>query len=452
MPKNLFLYTIVAALGGFLFGFDTAVINGALPFFREHFGLNEVMEGWAMSSAILGCIIGAIGIGRPGDKYGRRQMLKVTAFLFLISAIGTGLAVNVTMFILFRIIGGLAIGSASVLSPMYISEVAPPAYRGRFTILFQLSLVVGILAAFATDLALIDTGENNWRWMFMSEGIPAMAFFVLLFFVGRSPRWLVKKGLIGEAREVIAQTNNNGNNQQLLEDIQRSIDNEVVDHIKYLFKKPFLRLVVIGLLIGMFNQFTGIAIVMIYSSDIFRAAGFGTESAIFQTVIVGATNLTFTILAMFFIDRIGRKWMLLAGSIGMTLFLAIFSYIFFNGIGGFLPLIFMISFVASFAFSQGAVVWVLFAEMFPNNIRSRGVSIGSFSHWFFYALLLFMFPVVKDAFTSNHGIGYIFAFFAVFTFISFFFFKKYIVETKGKSLEELENDTLKKKVPPVYKN
>lgn len=443
MPKNLYLYTIVAALGGFLFGFDTAVINGALPFFRDHFELDKVMEGWAMSSAIFGCIAGAIGVGRLGDKFGRRYMLKVTAFLFLVSAIGTGLAGNITQFIIFRIVGGLAVGGASVLSPMYISEVAPPKYRGRFTILFQLSLVVGILVAFATDLALINTGTNNWRWMFLSEAFPAILFFTLLFFVGRSPRWLVKKGLYDEAKTVITQTNKTSDSELLMDEIKNTIDSDVVEHIKYLFKKPFLRLVIIGILIGMFNQFTGIAIVMIYSSDIFRAAGFGTESAILQTVIVGFTNLTFTILAMAFIDRIGRKFMLLLGSVGMTIFLAIFAYIFFFDIGGFMPLVFMISFVACFAFSQGAVVWVLFSEMFPNNIRSRGVAIGSFSHWVFYALLLFFFPVIKKSFTDNSGIGYIFAIFAVFTFISFFFFKKYIVETKGKSLEELEKDTLK---------
>ena len=443
MPRSLYLYTIVAALGGFLFGFDTAVINGALPFFRDHFKLDKVMEGWAMSSAIFGCLIGAIGVGRLGDKYGRRYMLKITAFLFLVSAIGTGLAGNITQFIIFRIIGGFAVGGASVLSPMYISEVAPPKYRGRFTILFQLSLVIGILVAFATDLALINTGNNNWRWMFISEAGPAILFFTLLFFVGRSPRWLVKKGLFEEAQLVIDQTNVGSNNSQLLEEIKNSIDNEVVEHIKYLFKKPFLRLVIIGITIALFNQFTGIAVVMIYSSDIFRAAGFGTESAILQTVIVGFTNLAFTILAMAFIDRIGRKFLLLLGSVGMTIFLGIFSYIFFYDVGGFMPLIFMIAFVACFAFSQGAVVWVLFAEMFPNNIRSRGVAIGSFSHWVFYALLLFFFPVIQKSFTDNSGIGYVFGVFAVFTFVSFFFFKKYIVETKGKSLEELEKDTLK---------
>jgi sugar porter (SP) family MFS transporter len=442
MPRSLYIYSLVAALGGFLFGFDTAVINGALPFFRDYFQLDKVMEGWAMSSAIIGCVIGAIAIGRPADKYGRRYMLKVTALLFLVSAIGTGMANNISWFVFFRIVGGLGIGAASVLSPTYISEIAPPEYRGRFTILFQLAIVVGILAAFATDLALLGTGKNNWRWMFISEAIPAILFLGLLFFVSRSPRWLVKQGKYEEARQVIKKVNPGNDHEGLLNEIRNSINTDVVEHYRYLFRKPYLRLVIIGILIGMFNQFTGIAVVMIYSSDIFRAAGFATESAILQTVVVGFTNLAFTILAMFFIDRIGRKFMLLLGSVGMTLFLAVFSYIFFKGIGGAMPLVFMLSFVACFAFSQGAVVWVLFAEMFPNNIRSRGVSIGSFSHWVFYALLLFLFPVIQKSFTNNDGIGYIFAFFAAVTFISFFFFRKYIVETKGQSLEELEKQLM----------
>jgi sugar porter (SP) family MFS transporter len=443
MQETLLRYTLVASLGGFFFGYDTAIINGTLPFFREHFQLDSVIEGWAMSSAIMGCIIGAIAVGRPSDRYGRKYMMKVTAFLFLISAIGTAFAPNISVFIISRIIGGLAVGSASVLSPMYISEVAPPKYRGRFTILFQLALVIGILVAFAADLALLNTGFNNWRWMFLSEALSAMSFFVLLFFVGRSPRWLVKIGNINEAKAVIDSININGNSDQVLKEIEESVNTVEEKHYKYLYKKPFLKLVIISLFMGMFNQFTGIAIVMIYSSDIFRAGGFGTESAILQTVIVGATNLLFTILALVFIDKLGRKKMLLYGSIGMSVFLGIFSYLFIKSIGGFLPLLIMISFVACFAFPQGAVMWILFAEMFPNNIRSCGVSIGSFSHWSFYAFLLFLFPVIQKLFSGNSGIGYIFIVFALFTFASFFLFKKYIVETKGKTLEELENFTLK---------
>lgn len=434
---------MVSALGGLLFGFDTAIINGAIPFFSEYFALTETLVGWAVSSAIFGCIIGALFIGVFSDKYGRRYMLRVMALLFILSAFGTGISTNIYMFIAFRILGGVAIGGASVLSPVYISEIAPPEYRGRLTMAFQLSIVVGILLAFATALALLDTGEYNWRYMFISEAAPALIFFVLLFFVGRSPRWLVKKGNFKEAREVLDSLNYGIDIDRMVDEIKSSINSEVVDHIRYLFRKPYLRLVLIGLAVGMFNQFTGIAVVMIYSSDIFRAAGFSIESAILQTVVVGFTNLTFTIIAMFFIDKIGRKRMLLIGSVGMSIFLAIFAYIFFYDIKGFMPLVFMISFVACFAFSQGAVIWVLFAEMFPNNIRARGSSVGSFSHWIFYALVLFVFPLMRGSFVDNRGIGYVFAFFALVTFGSFFFFKKFLVETKCKSLEDLEKDIMK---------
>jgi sugar porter (SP) family MFS transporter len=438
LKNRLLLYTFVAALGGFLFGFDTAVINGALPFFGRYFNLTAAMKGWAVSSAIFGCVVGALFIGIPGDKYGRRYMLRIMAALFFISAVGSGLADSINLFIIFRIIGGVAIGGASVLSPMYISEISPSKYRGRLTLTFQMSLVIGILAAFATDLLLIDTGINNWRLMFISGAVPAVLFFILLFAVSRSPRWLVKTGNFAEAREVLESLNPQSDINKMLDEIKNSINAEVVNHIKYMFKKPYLKLMIIGMFVGMFNQFTGIAIVMIYSSDIFRAAGFTTESAILQTVIVGFTNLAFTILAMFFIDRIGRKKLLLIGSIGMSIFLACFAYIFFYNIKGFLPLVLMISFVACFAFSQGAVIWVLLSEIFPNNIRAKGSSIGSFSHWTFYTLLLFLFPVIQGSFNDNSGIGFVFAFFAAVTFASFFFFKRYLIETKGRSLEEIE--------------
>ena len=246
MPRKLYLYTFVAALGGFLFGLDTAVINGALPFFRDHFNLTGSMEGWAVSSAIFGCVAGALFIGIPGDKYGRRYMLRIMAVLFVISALGSGLATSIYEFMIFRVIGGLAIGGASVLSPMYISEISPPAYRGRLTITFQMSVVIGILVAFATDLALIGTGENNWRWMFISGAVPSLLFFVLLFFVGRSPRWLVKKGNYAEAGEVLKSLNPGEDVSLMLEEIKGSINSDVADHLRYMFRKPYLQLMIIG--------------------------------------------------------------------------------------------------------------------------------------------------------------------------------------------------------------
>jgi sugar porter (SP) family MFS transporter len=438
MKQPLYLYTFVAALGGLLFGFDTAVINGAIPFFTEHFGLTDAMKGWAVSSALIGCVVGALSVGRPGDYFGRRLVLRVLALLFLISAIGTGLAWNFGSFVAFRVIGGLAIGGASVLSPLYIAEIAPAAFRGRLAITFQLAIVTGILVAFFSDYLLLNTGVNNWRWMFISGALPALVFFILLFRVSQSPRWLVMKGYIHQARQVLVEVNPGINTEQLLTEIRDSVNTEVLGKAVYLFKKPYLKLVMIGIAVGMFNQFTGINIIMYYATDIFRTAGFSTDSAILQTVIIGFTNLIFTLVAMRIIDKIGRRKMLLIGSVGMTIFLALFAFAYITGaLGSWLLVVMLVGFVGFFSSSQGAVIWVLLSEMFPNNIRARGASIGSFSHWFFNAVTVFLFPTIAAFFTNGKGIGYIFIFYAAATFISFFFFRHFLVETKGRTLEEM---------------
>ena len=438
MKQRLYLYTFVAALGGLLFGFDTAVINGAIPFFTEHFGLTGTMKGWAVSSALIGCVVGALAVGKPGDYFGRRLVLRALALMFLLSAVGSGLAWDFASFLVFRVIGGLAIGGASVLSPLYIAEIAPAAYRGRLTVTFQLAIVVGILVAFFSDYLLLNTGENNWRWMFIAGALPAIVFFILLFRVSQSPRWLVMKGRPEEAREVLTEVNPGTDIDKMIGEIRESVNTEVLGKSVYLFKKPYLRLVLIGIAVGMFNQFTGINIVMYYTTDIFRAANFSTDSAILQTVIIGFTNLIFTLVAMRIIDRIGRKKMLLIGSLGMTVFLLMFALSFITkGFGSFMPVIMLVGFVGFFSSSQGAVIWVLLSEMFPNNIRARGASIGSFSHWFFNAVMAFLFPFVAGLFPDTSGIGYIFLFYAAATLFSFFFFRRVLVETKGKTLEQM---------------
>jgi sugar porter (SP) family MFS transporter len=439
MKGKLILYTLVAAIGGLLYGFDTAVINGALPFFKSHFQLNDVMTGWAVSSALLGCVLGAIGVGKPGDKYGRREMLKLLALLFLVSAVGTGLAPEINSFIFFRFIGGLAVGAASVLSPIYISEIAPATHRGRLIITFQLALVIGILIAFFVDYLLINTGKNNWRYMFISEAIPALAFLILLLKVRKSPRWLMQKGDHEGAKESIMEVNPNTNILLFMNEIEASIKLEHDGKQERLFKKPNLKFTLIGICIGLFSQFTGVAIVFYYATDIFRAAGFSTGSAIGQTVILGAVNLVFTLLAMSLIDKIGRKKLLYVGTIGMTISLGIFSWAFISGnTEGWLLLGILVCYVAFFASSMGAVVFVLLTEIFPNNIRSRGVAIGSFSNWIVNGGITFLFPVVVGAFSDGKGIGYSFAFFSIMTLVGFFFFKKFLFETTNKTLEEIE--------------
>ena len=439
MKRKLFLYTLVAAIGGLLYGFDTAVINGALPFFTSHFNLSDVMTGWAVSSALLGCVVGAIGVGRPGDRYGRRDMLKVSAVLFLLSAFGTGLATHIQLFILARFIGGLAVGIASVLSPTYISEIAPASHRGRLIASFQLAVVIGILVAFFVDYLLIHTGPNNWRFMFLSESLPALFFLVLLYRVSRSPRWLMKKGYQEEAGKIIGELMPEEDPEEILAEIRKSLETEKEEKQERLFRKPNLKFTLIGITFGMFAQFTGIAVVMYYATDVFRAAGFSTDSAIGQTVILGVVNLLFTILAMRYIDRLGRRKMLLTGMLSMALFLGLFAIEFlFDPFGGGLMLFFLIGFVASFSASMGAVVFVLLAEVFPNRIRSRGVAMGSFAVWVVNGSITFLFPVVVGAFGDGVGIGLSFAFFSVMTFAGFFIFRKFLFETSNMTLEEIE--------------
>ena len=239
MNSRLIFYSLVAGIGGLLFGYDTAVINGAMPFFTSHFELGDAMTGWAVSSALVGCVVGAFFIGKPGDIYGRRSMLKVMAILFLLSALGTGLAPSIQVFIIARFIGGVAVGGASVMSPMYISEIAPADFRGRLTIIFQLGIVIGILVAFFVDYLLIDTGIHNWRYMFLSESMPALLFLILLYFVSRSPRWLVKKGRTEEARAVINKVNVLRSSDEILEDIRNSIEHEPEKERGTLFRKPY---------------------------------------------------------------------------------------------------------------------------------------------------------------------------------------------------------------------
>ena len=440
MKRILYLYSFVAALGGFLFGFDMSVIAGTIPFITEYFQLSDTLLGYAVSSALVGCVFGALFIGKPGDIYGRRTMLKAMGVLFLISAIGTGTANNLTVFIIFRFIGGLAVGGTSVLSPMYISEISPAKIRGRLVSITQLAIVTGALTAFFSNYLLVGLGDNNWRWMFLAEGIPALSFFILLFFVSNSPRWLVKMDRIDEARSVIQSINHDSDVEKIINNIIQSINKEIFEKSVVLFKKPYLRLVLIGIAVGMFNQFTGINIVFYYTPSIFKSAGFGNESALIQTVMVGATNLIFTLIGMSLIDKLGRKFLLILGSVGMPIFLGLFAVTFLTqNFDGYFALIYLLGFVAFFATSQGVVIWVILAEMFPNNIRARASAIGSFSHWFFNALTAFLFPIVSGAF----GIGYIFAFYTIATIISLFFFIKFLVETKGKSLEELEKIVLR---------
>jgi sugar porter (SP) family MFS transporter len=442
MKRYLYFVTFVAALGGLMFGFETGVINGTIFYVAQHFNLSAAMKGFAVSAALIGCMVGALGIGVPSDRYGRRDMLKVMAVFFLLSMIGTGLAPNIWVFVVARFIGGIAVGGASVLSPVYISEVSPPNLRGRLVATSQFAIVAGILLAFFSNYIIDSAGDNNWRWMFLAGAVPSAVFFTLLFFIKRSPRWLVKVGKIEEAEEVIKKVNPEANVDELIDSIKDSLDKEAEGSEIALFRKPYFKLVLIGFAVGMFNQLAGINVIMYYSSDIFRTAGFSGELAMWQSVLIGITNLSFTVVGMSLIDKFGRKFLLYTGAIGMPVFLGLFSWSYISGhTQGYSLLFYLIGYIAFFAISQGAVIWVILSEMFPTSIRARGMAIGSFSHWFFNFFISLLFPVAVERF----GVGWVFLFFFAGTLLSMIFYRFALIETKGKSLEEIEKLVLSHK-------
>jgi sugar porter (SP) family MFS transporter len=372
--------------------------------------------------------------GFPGDHYGRRDSLRIMAVLYLVSALGCAGAWNWTALIVFRFVGGLGIGGSSVLGPMYIAEISPANLRGRLVGFFQFNIVFGILLAYFSNylIGLQHFGLSEWRWELGVTGIPAALFFVLLFTIPRSPRWLVKKGRIPEARNVLQNTGAIDFEQELQE-IVASIDSEQAHAAETLFSRKYLFPIFLAVTVGMFNQLSGINAILYYLNDIFAHAGFSKVSGSLQAVAVGGTNLLFTVIAMSVIDKIGRKILLLVGAVGMAACLAGVAVIFFTGQHQSLLLGLLIGYIACFAFSQGAVIWVYLAEVFPNAVRAKGQSLGSFSHWFMNALISGTFPLLA----ASSG-GYPFLFFAAMMVLQFFVVLFVYPETKGLSLEQMQ--------------
>jgi SP family arabinose:H+ symporter-like MFS transporter len=426
--------TIVAALGGLLFGFDTAVISGTTRALTKTYQLSPALLGVTVASALWGTIVGAMLAGVPGERYGRRDSLRAMAILYLISALGCAAAWNWHALIVFRFIGGLGIGGSSVLGPMYIAEIAPAKLRGRLVGVFQFNIVFGILLAYLSNylIGLQGLGVSEWRWQLGVSAIPAALFFVMLFGIPRSPRWLVKKGRVAEARTVLQMTRE-VNFEEELQEIVDSIDVEQRQAAETLFSRKYLFPIFLAVSIGMFNQLSGINAILYYLNDIFAHAGFSKVSGNLQAVAIGGTNLIFTIIAMSVIDRIGRKTLLLIGSVGMVICLAGVAAIFFSAQHQNLLLWLLIGYIACFAFSQGAVIWVYLAEVFPNAVRAKGQSLGSFSHWFMNALISGVFPLMA----ASSG-GYPFVFFSLMMALQFFVVLFLYPETKGFSLEEMQ--------------
>ncbi len=441
--KNyILIISAIAALGGLLFGFDTAVISGTTPFIRPYFKLDDIMLGWTVSSLLGGCIIGVISAGKPSDAFGRKKTLMSAAFLFALSAVGSALAHNLSFFIAYRIVGGVGVGIASVLSPLYISEVSPAASRGRLVSYNQLAIVIGILLAFISNALLVDSGENNWRWMLAVMGAPAVLFFVFLFFAPESPRWLVQKGRSDEAFTILERINGTVLASEELSAIEESIRDEK-DRGTYreVFSKHMRPVIIIGIFLSVFSQITGINSIMYYAPVIFQSIGKGASSAVIQTAVIGGGNLIFTFVAISLIDRIGRKPLLIGGVTGMMISLtAIATAFYFKKYEGYLILFLILMYIASFSASLGPVTWVLVAEIFPNKLRSKAMSVSIVSLWVADFLLILIFPVILN----RLGGAAAFLIFDLMCIILLIFAVFKVPETKGKSLEELEHILLRK--------
>lgn len=456
MSKNttLVLITIVAALGGLLFGYDTGVINGTQFYFSKYFELDPAMKGWVVGSALLGCLVGAIAAAPLAQYLGRKYTLVMAALLFTVSAAGSGmpffLPQEVSLLVFFRIVGGLGIGLASMAAPTYIAEIAPAKRRGVLVSFYQLAIVTGFFVVFLATY-FIGSGfteaqnvNEGWRWMFWSELIPCALFLLLTFFIPRSPRWLVLRGRDADAELVLARLHTSETAEQELLDIKRSIQQEADKRARSasVWQKAALPIVLIGTVLSVLQQFTGINAVLYYGGDIFeKALGYGQEDVLQQQILLGAVNFLFTFVAMFTVDRFGRKPLIYLGSLGMLLGFSLLGGSLYLDRVGLVSLIGVLLFIGSFALSMGPVVWVMLSEMFPNNIRSVAMSIAVAAQWAANYLVSQSFPIIAESDANLHGVwnrSLPYVIFGVCIIGIIWFTHRYLVETKGKSLEELE--------------
>ncbi len=436
MSKHVFFATIVAALGALLFGFDTAVIAGTTAWLTAVFHLNEAQLGFTVASALIGTILGSIAVGRPSDMFGRRRILYALAIFYVASPIGCSLAGNWWVFLLFRFLGGLAIGGTSVVAPLYITEIAPAKYRGRLVAVTQLNIVLGILVAYLSNYIIgsLGLGANECRWMYGVSAFPAIAFLGMLFSTPESPRWLIAAGRVEEARSVLCKCGaDSGNVEQAIEDIQKSLNIEHLNLKESLFDKKYFKPITLAVTFAVFSQLSGINSVLYYTGYIFEKAGASKASALLQSVIVGLTLLVFTVMAMMIIDRVGRKRLMIFGVIGYIASLSATAYAFYTQAGGALLLIGLLVFVASHAFGVGAVIWVFIGEIFPNLVRARGMALGCFAHWVMCAVITWTFPMI-----AKQSGGHAFAFYAAMMVLLLLWVFKVMPETKGVPLEEIQ--------------
>jgi MFS transporter, SP family, arabinose:H+ symporter len=434
------LVSIVAAIGGLLFGYDTAVISGAIGFMQQKFNLDSVMTGWAVSCLMIGAIIGAGFAGALSDRFGRKRMLILAAILFSVGSIGSAIPTTISQFVVARVVGGIGIGVSSTLVPLYIAEIAPARYRGRLVSLNQLAIVIGISAIYFVNRTVANAGgpewdiSTGWRWMFGLGIAPGLVFMLLLLLVPESPRWLEKQGRGDTAIRILERINGPQRAQLELADIRESLKNET-GSIGQLFQGGFRIALLVGVVLAILQQVTGINAIMYYAPEIFKKTGAGTDASLTQTIIVGAVNFIFTLVSLWLIDRVGRKVLLLIGSALMAISLLVVGYAFHTGnTAGPLVLVFVLLFVAAFAVSFGPIVWLIIAEIFPTRVRGRATAIASVALWAADYVVSQTFPVLL----SGVGSAITFWMFAIMSIIAFLFTLSVVPETKGRSLEDIE--------------
>jgi MFS transporter, SP family, xylose:H+ symportor len=446
--KNYILFiALSAALGGLLFGYDTAVISGAIGNLTEYFHLTPVETGWAISSALVGCIIGAFISDYFSNRFGRKVTMLITALLFILNSVGTALPISFSMFVLFRIIGGIGVGIASMVVPMYIAEIAPPKRRGALVGNYQLAIVIGIVVVYFVNYFIALQGDSawnlniGWRWMFGSEIIPSILFLIFIFLIPESPRWLFQKGKTAEAVGVLEKINSPEEVLQVQEEIENSINVKEVNQWKNLVNPMFKKALFVGIGLSVLQQLTGINAILYYAPEIFKSLGSSPDVSLLETSILGVVNLIFTLLAIRFVDKMGRKPLLYIGSIGMTIALAaVGSFIYFEAIGNWV-LPFLLLFMASFSISWGPIVWVLLSEIFPNKIRSLALAISVFIQWVANFVVTQVFPsLVENQWLKTHFNGaFPFYLFSIICLLSLLFVWRKVPETKNKSLEQMDS-------------
>ena len=436
---------LVAALGGLLFGYDTGVINGAIGPLKEHFALDASGEGWATGCALLGCAIGAAIAGVLSDRLGRKKVLIVSAILFLISAVGTALPRDITTFIIFRVIGGVGVGAAAMSSPMYIAEISPARIRGRMVSVNQFAIVTGFLVVYFANYFIAlqgDTAWNQqigWRWMFGSESIPALLLLALLFFVPESPRWLTKQNRSDEALEILTRVDGSAYADAELTEIKDALAHES-GSLRLLLQPGMKIVLVIGIVLAVLQQVTGINVFLYFGTEIFKQMGSETNAALLQTVIVGAVNLSFTVIAIWTVDRLGRRPLMMIGSAGMGLSLLAMGLAAYFETTGLWILLFMLGYIACFALSVGPVTWVILSEIFPTRIRGRAMAIATICLWVANYVISQTFPMMEDNRWLLDKFHHAFPFwlYGVFCAVLLIFVSRFVPETKGKTLEEIE--------------